>query len=71
MGRFVGRFVGRFMVRFVGRFMVRFVGRVKVRFVGRFVVRAGILDDWPLAVLASSYTSRIPCRVWRGTRRVE
>ena len=51
--------------------MVRFLGRVLVRFVGMFVVRAGVLDAWPFAVLASSYTTRIPCRVWRGTRRAE
>ena len=56
---FTSRFVGRFVVWFVGRFVVRFVGR------------AGVLDDWPLAVLASLYKSRIPCRVWLGTRPAE
>ena len=48
-------------------FRFRFVGRFVVRFTGRF----GVLNDWPLAVLASLYMSRIPCRVWLGIRRAD
>ena len=45
---------------YVGRFVIRFL----IGFVGKVVV----LDEWPLAVLAALYTSRVPCRVWLGTR---
>ena len=67
LGLVTSRYEGLFTFRSGVLFTSRFVGRFVIRFVGR----AGVLDDWPLAVLPSLYTSRIPCRIWLGTRRAE
>ena len=68
---FTFRYRGLYTFRYRGLLMFRYGGFLTFRYGGVFTFRAGVLDDWPLAVLASLYTSRIPCRVWLGTRRAE